>query len=127
MNEDVVNVRSLEKRSNQLKYKEPKTRSPKTTAKLIQNNVYCFFITIFRLAKPAFFRFTDVTDVTSMLADLPHLTWRTLSNRNLRLAGFRTTLYSVAEFLKLVWGPPDPPRPPSPLKINSQFDDSELI
>ena len=67
------------------------------------------------------------TDVTSMLPDLPHLTWRTLSNRNLRLAGFRTTLYSAAEFLKLVWGPPDPPRPPSPLKINSQFDDSEII
>jgi len=35
--------------------------SPKTTAKLIQNNVYCFFITIFRMAIPAFFRFTDVT------------------------------------------------------------------
>ena len=31
----VVNVRSLEKRSNQPKYKEPRTRSPKTTAKLI--------------------------------------------------------------------------------------------
>ena len=43
-------------------HKEPKTRSPKTTAKLIQNNVYCFFITIFRLAIPAFFRFTDVTE-----------------------------------------------------------------
>ena len=95
---------------------------------LIQNNVYCFIITIFRLAKPAFFRFTDVTDVTSMLPDLPHLTWRILSNRNLRLAGFRTTLYSVAEFLKLVWGPPGPPpRPPPPLKMNSQFDDSEII
>ena len=31
----VVNVGSLEKRSNQPKYKEPRTRSPKTTAKLI--------------------------------------------------------------------------------------------
>ena len=41
--------------------KKPKTRSPKTTAKLIHNNVYCFFITIFRLVVPAFFRFTDVT------------------------------------------------------------------
>ena len=40
-----------------------KTRSPKTTAKLIQNNVYCFFITIFRLAIPAFFTFTDVTEL----------------------------------------------------------------
>ena len=59
----VVNVGSLEKRSNQPKYNEPKTRSPKTTAKLIQNNVYCFFITIFRLAIPAFFRFTDVTEL----------------------------------------------------------------
>ena len=38
-----LNVGSLEKRSNQPKYKEPKRRSPKTTAKLIQNNVYCFF------------------------------------------------------------------------------------
>ena len=38
-----------------------KTRSPKTTAKLIQNNVHCFFITISRMAIPAFFRFTDVT------------------------------------------------------------------
>ena len=36
----VVNVGSLEKRSNQPKYKEPRTRSPKTTTKLIQNNVY---------------------------------------------------------------------------------------
>ena len=43
----VKNVGSLEKRSNQPKYKEPKTTSPKTTAKLIHNNVYCFFITIF--------------------------------------------------------------------------------
>ena len=42
--------------------KKPKTRSPKTTAKLIHNNVHCFFITIFRLAIPAFFRFTDVTE-----------------------------------------------------------------
>ena len=25
------------------------------------NNVYCFFITIFRLAIPAFFKLTDVT------------------------------------------------------------------
>ena len=49
----VKNVGSLEKRSNQPKYKEPKTTSPKTTAKLIHNNVYCFFITIFRLAIPA--------------------------------------------------------------------------
>ena len=32
------------------------------TTKLIQNNVYCFLITIFRLAIPAFFRFTDVTE-----------------------------------------------------------------
>ena len=46
------------------KIKEPRTRSPKTTAKLIQNNVYCFLnITIFRLAIPAFFRFTDVTEL----------------------------------------------------------------
>ena len=41
----------------------PEMRSPKTTAKLIHNNVYCFFITIFRLAIPAFFRFTDVTEL----------------------------------------------------------------
>ena len=42
----------------------PRTRSPKTTAKLVQNNVYCFLnITIFRLAVPAFFRFTDVTEL----------------------------------------------------------------
>ena len=40
---------------------ESRTRNPKTTAKLIQNNVYCFLnITIFRLVIPAFFRFTDV-------------------------------------------------------------------
>ena len=38
-----INVRSLEKRFNQLKYEEPKTRSPKTTAKLIRtHDVYCF-------------------------------------------------------------------------------------
>ena len=40
-----------------------KTRRPKTAAKLIQNYVYCFFITIFRLVIPAFFRFTDVTEL----------------------------------------------------------------
>ena len=44
-----------------------KMRSPKTTAKLtaelIHNNVYSFLITIFRLALPAFFRFTDVTEL----------------------------------------------------------------
>ena len=40
---------------------ESRTRNPKTTAQLIQNNVYCFLnITIFRLVIPAFFRFTDV-------------------------------------------------------------------
>ena len=39
----VANVRSVEKRSNQPKYKGSKTRSPKTTAKLIQNNEYFFF------------------------------------------------------------------------------------
>ena len=59
----VVNVGSLEKRSNQPKYKESRTRSPKTTAKLISNNVYCFFKPIFRLAIPAFYRFTDVTEL----------------------------------------------------------------
>ena len=58
--------------------------------------------------------------VTSMLPDLPHLTRRTLSNRNLRLAGFQTTLYSVAEFLKLVWGPPGPP-PPPPSSLENEF------
>ena len=58
-----INVRSLEKRSNQPKYEEPKTRSPKTTAKLIRiHDEYCFFITVFRLAIPVFFRFTDVTE-----------------------------------------------------------------
>ena len=31
----VVNVGSLEKRSSQPKYKEPRTRNPKTTAMLI--------------------------------------------------------------------------------------------
>ena len=43
-----------------------RTRSPKTTAKPVQNNLYCFFIIIFRLAIPAFFKLTDVTvtDVT---------------------------------------------------------------
>ena len=57
-----INVRSLEK-NNQPKYEEPKTKSPKTTAKLIRtHDVYCFFITVFRLAIPVFFRFTDVTE-----------------------------------------------------------------
>ena len=59
---------------------ESRTRNPKTTAKLIQNNVYCFLnITIFRLVIPAFFRFTDVNliifysnefDVTSRWAHI---------------------------------------------------------
>ena len=50
-----MSVGSLEKISNQPKYRESKTRSPRTTAKLIHNNVYCFVITIFGLAIPAFF------------------------------------------------------------------------
>jgi len=35
----------------------------KTTAKLIQNNVYCFVIKIFRLAIAAFLRFTDINEL----------------------------------------------------------------
>ena len=38
-------------------------KSKEYTAKLIQNNVYCFFITILRLAILAFFRFKDVTEL----------------------------------------------------------------
>ena len=56
-----LNFGSLEKRSNQPKYKEPKRRSPKTTAKLIQNKVYFFFLPLFLLTIPAFF--TDVTEL----------------------------------------------------------------
>jgi len=58
-----INVRSLEKRSNQPKYEEPKTRSPKTTANLIRtHDEYCFFIAVFRLAIAVFFRFTDIAE-----------------------------------------------------------------
>ena len=46
---------------NQLKYSEPKHEKSKYHCKADQNNVYCLFITIFQLAIPAFFRFTDVT------------------------------------------------------------------
>ena len=60
----VVNVGSLEKRSNQPKYKEPRTRSSKNTATTVDlKQRVLFFITIFRLAIPAFFRFTDVTEL----------------------------------------------------------------
>ena len=38
-------------------------KSKDYTAKLIQNNVYCFFITILRLAILAFFSFKDVTEL----------------------------------------------------------------
>ena len=52
----VVNVGSLEKRSNQPKHKEQKHKKSKE-----QRILFC--ITIFRLAIPAFFRFTDVTEL----------------------------------------------------------------
>ena len=55
----VVNVGSLEKRSNQLKYYEPKHNKSRDYCKADHDNI-CFFITIFWLAIPAFFRFTDV-------------------------------------------------------------------
>ena len=40
-----------------------KNEKSKDYCKADQNNMYCFFITIFRLAIPAFFRFTDVTEL----------------------------------------------------------------
>ena len=40
----------------------PKMRSRKTTSRLIRTTPIVFFITIFRLAIQAFFRFTDVTE-----------------------------------------------------------------
>jgi len=40
-----------------------KKEKSKDYYKADQDNVYCFFITIFRLAIPAFFRFIDVTEV----------------------------------------------------------------
>ena len=39
-----------------------KTEKSKDYCKADHNNVYFFFITIFRLAIPAFFRFTDATE-----------------------------------------------------------------
>ena len=39
-----------------------KREKSKDYRKADQNNVYCFFITIFRVVIPAFFRFTDVTE-----------------------------------------------------------------
>ena len=59
----VVNVGSLEKRSNQLKYYEPKNDKSRDYSKADHNNIYCFFITIFWLAIPAFFSFTDVNEL----------------------------------------------------------------
>ena len=50
----------LKKETNQLKYfKEQKHEKSKDHCKADHNNSYCFFITIFWLAIPAFFRFTD--------------------------------------------------------------------
>ena len=39
-----------------------KNQKSKHYCKADQTNVYCFFLTIFRLATPAFFRFTDVPE-----------------------------------------------------------------
>ena len=41
--------------------RETKNEKSKDYCKADQNNVYCFFIKIFRLAIPAFFMSTDVT------------------------------------------------------------------
>ena len=60
----VANVGPLEKRSNQPKYnwrnKNEKFKDNCTTD--LKQRVW-FFITIFWLAIPAFFRFTDVTEL----------------------------------------------------------------
>ena len=71
------------------KIKEPRTRSPKTTAKLIQNNVYCFLnITIFRLAIPAFFR---VSSGLPMLLNFNMCEWLVM-NRKGPWEGYRQAL-----------------------------------
>ena len=43
------------KKSYQLKYWEPKNEKSKVNCEADQNNVYCSFITLFRLAIPVFF------------------------------------------------------------------------
>ena len=58
----VVNVGSLEKRSNQPKYKDKNEKSEDYCKADLKERVL-FFITIFRLAIPTFFRFTDVTEL----------------------------------------------------------------
>ena len=45
-----------------LEHEDAKNEKSKDYCKADQNNVYCFFMIIFRLATPAFFKFTDVTD-----------------------------------------------------------------
>ena len=53
----VANVGSLEKRSNQPKYKEPRTRSPaksKDYCKADLKQRVLFFITVFRYGQPKY-------------------------------------------------------------------------
>ena len=60
----VVNVGSLEKRSNQPKYNwRTKNEKSKDYCKADLKQRVLFFITVFRLAIPAFFRFTDVLHI----------------------------------------------------------------
>ena len=47
-----------------------KNEKSKDYCKADQNNVYCFFIIIFRLAIPAFFKFTDLTEFMEGIAIL---------------------------------------------------------
>ena len=59
----VVNVGSLEKRSNRLKNEEQKSKKSEAYCKADIATCIAFLKTIFRLATPAFFRFTDVSEV----------------------------------------------------------------
>ena len=47
-----------------------KRKKSKDYFKANHNNVYCFFITMFRLAVPTFFSFTDVTPFTARVNDV---------------------------------------------------------
>ena len=62
-----------------------KNEKSKDYCKADQNNMYCFFITIFRLAIPAFFRFADVTE--PMIRNTILYRWRMSQQKLFKRAG----------------------------------------
>ena len=71
-----------------------KNEKSKDYCKADQSNVYCFVLTIFRLATPAFFRFTDVTEFVVGNWRMSNMRAVTALFTNMRTLKFKTCLHN---------------------------------